>query len=620
MSTTAPQLLSRKTNGATSGSQPAGSTKGKENQKNSSSRGGRDRSGNGNGQAKSGRRQPASGEKVIVRRLPPGMTEAEFMTILGEEWSVGKGLVDWFYYAAGKVSSDAAKPSIPARAYLHLIKKESTMPLNDVVRTATWEDAKATFTNPSLIAPPALEFAIYKKVPSSKKRADARQGTIDQDPEFMAFLEGLANPVAPAELEDGVDAGKLDSKVTTTPLVEYLKEKKASKGRDSGKGSKHSRQESSAAKGKGAVKDDDSSRKKGREPKGEKASKAPKENVKILTKKNAAEQSADASKKPEPAAAAAAPNGTDAPKSRRAGIAAAARLLQRDLGLSPGSAHRRARQDAAKADTDTKSPTAAAPKEAVTATAKESVETTTAPTDNSVKSPAATSGQKAQGGRRNRGGRNADKGKATEPSFNAATTAATPTPPVILKKKPEHEPAPADPPKETASEQPAPASGKTPAKASTNKNGGSKKPASISPGVTRGFVKHANSSQGITEPVLREALAAFGSVTSLELDKRKGFAYVDFAEHEGLVKAAAASPITVSQGAVLVLERKDKKPVTTAGAATTGNAASEKSSGGRNRRGRGGGGGKNTAANSAANGGAKEAGQAAPSNATASGG
>jgi regulator of nonsense transcripts 3 len=47
---------------------------------------------------------PMQGEKVVVRRLPPGMTEEEFVTILGDEWAVGHGRVDWFSYWPGKVS------------------------------------------------------------------------------------------------------------------------------------------------------------------------------------------------------------------------------------------------------------------------------------------------------------------------------------------------------------------------------------------------------------------------------------------------------------------------------------------------------------------------------------
>lgn len=46
------------------------------------------------------------GEKLVIRRLPPGMTQAEFVTILGTEWETGKGKVDWFSYASGKVSTE----------------------------------------------------------------------------------------------------------------------------------------------------------------------------------------------------------------------------------------------------------------------------------------------------------------------------------------------------------------------------------------------------------------------------------------------------------------------------------------------------------------------------------
>ena len=48
---------------------------------------------------------PTQGEKVVVRRLPPGMTEDEFVTILGEEWKIGNAKVDWFSYVAGKIST-----------------------------------------------------------------------------------------------------------------------------------------------------------------------------------------------------------------------------------------------------------------------------------------------------------------------------------------------------------------------------------------------------------------------------------------------------------------------------------------------------------------------------------
>jgi regulator of nonsense transcripts 3 len=44
--------------------------------------------------------------RLIVRRLPPGLTQAEFRTILGEEWQLGSGKVDWFAYKDGKISKE----------------------------------------------------------------------------------------------------------------------------------------------------------------------------------------------------------------------------------------------------------------------------------------------------------------------------------------------------------------------------------------------------------------------------------------------------------------------------------------------------------------------------------
>jgi len=44
--------------------------------------------------------------KVIIRRLPPGLTELEFYTSLGEEWKHGGERVDWASYKPGKVSKE----------------------------------------------------------------------------------------------------------------------------------------------------------------------------------------------------------------------------------------------------------------------------------------------------------------------------------------------------------------------------------------------------------------------------------------------------------------------------------------------------------------------------------
>jgi regulator of nonsense transcripts 3 len=525
------------------------------------------------------------------------------------------------FYITDSIKSPS-KPSRPGRAYVHVMKKDDILPMSDAVRTAVWEDAKASFNSPSLIGPPSVEFAIYKKVPSNKKRTDARQGTIDQDPEFMAFLEELANPAPPKETvegEEGDDLGKAEAKVTTTPLIEYLKEKKANKAKESSssKNSKHG-QDSRSGKGKNSSKDEDSGKKKGKESKADKVEKTPKETVKILTKKATSEPNAETSKtntKSQPNDSSAQET---APKSRRAGILAAARILQRDLGLSPGSAHRKARQDAAKADADAKTPEKESISTAETkASASESPSSPVKPAEAEAPEPkgrgAGNANKQQQSNRRTRGGKNAEKSKekekgkenSKEKAKESTSGQPAPTPPIVLLKKKGNDAesnSPTKPANTTTQAQAAQGGRSKTDNAAGGSKGGpnkgpnaQKKPPTVSPDATRGFVKHANPSQGVTEALLKQTLSNFGTITFVEIDKRKGFAYVDFAEHEGLVKAVTASPITVAQGTVQVLERKDKKPANTnANAATTapapaaGSAASEKASG-RGRRGRGGG-------------------------------
>lgn len=44
--------------------------------------------------------------KVIIRRLPPGLSLAEFEAGLGDEWKLNGGKVDWVVYKEGKVSKE----------------------------------------------------------------------------------------------------------------------------------------------------------------------------------------------------------------------------------------------------------------------------------------------------------------------------------------------------------------------------------------------------------------------------------------------------------------------------------------------------------------------------------
>lgn len=397
------------------------------------------------------------------------------------------------------------------------------MSLSETVRQVNFEDAQNTWNSPALLGPPVVEFAPYGRIPTGRRRTDARQGTIDQVPEFMDFLESLANPVSSKEpVVDGDVEGAIPKgeKVTITPLVQFLKDKKANKGKETAasKAAKHARQESAskspAKSAKEASASPEDAKKTSKDMKKERlVEKAAREAVKVLTREAAVKTTAAQ----EP------PKNPRAQARERGSIAAAARILQRDLGLSPVNAHRKAKADA---DNATK------------AEASSQLSATSTP----PKTPTGLA-NKARGGR--------------PENEKPQVAPKEPPAPITLLKKPAEvaAPVPAAPPT-------APPSAPPTAPAAMPKATPSRKlqVAVPSTGATRAFVKHANPSQGVTEPLLKEAMEVFGAVSHVEIDKRKGFAYVDFVEPEGLVKAMAANPTKIAQGTVQVLERKDPKP------------------------------------------------------------
>jgi regulator of nonsense transcripts 3 len=56
--------------------------------------------------AKNKSKTAASRLKLLIRRLPPGLTQAEFETQLGDEWKLGSGRVDWSLFKNGRISKE----------------------------------------------------------------------------------------------------------------------------------------------------------------------------------------------------------------------------------------------------------------------------------------------------------------------------------------------------------------------------------------------------------------------------------------------------------------------------------------------------------------------------------
>lgn len=53
----------------------------------------------------------ATGQKLMIRHLPPLITEEEVHVVLGEQWKTGNGKVDWAQFQPGKVSKRYASCS-----------------------------------------------------------------------------------------------------------------------------------------------------------------------------------------------------------------------------------------------------------------------------------------------------------------------------------------------------------------------------------------------------------------------------------------------------------------------------------------------------------------------------
>lgn len=493
--------------------------------------------------------------KLEVRRLPPALTKDEFLEAIGAEWKPMAGRVDWFEYRSGKIRG-TGNVSEQSRAYLHLTNESHIKPFESRFFEITFQDAKGSHKDPNLKhLQPMIEFAPNQRIPAAKQRVDGRQGTIDQDPEFIAFLEAETRPVSKPPALETANAEKTHEKVSSTPLLDDLREKKANKAKASAKpasakvtkSTRPDTKEDKSSDKSAAKKDADSSPTKPTKS-GAKPTQPAKDVVKS-TNKHSNKSAATSAPSPAPPAS----KSHQAPARKRGDRVtpnAIKNMLQRDLGLAP--AGRRGAKAAAAA---------------AAATASEPAATTSQPTQPTPTAADNSSAPKAVKPPRNRKANAAEKTTATSPAQeNAKST--PPTPAAILKKPPPAQPTTKQA-KAKANAQNATA--QRAASSSPAQSPAPSKPAKAAPqpsaGATKAYLKHANASQGITEPLILAALSPLGEVVKVDIDKRKGTALAEFKNHDGLKAAMAKRSIPVAQGAIEVLEFRER-PAQGSGRAT----------------------------------------------------
>ena len=447
-------------------------------------------------------KQPTTRLKLVVRRLPPGLTLTEFEETLGEEWKLGNGKMDWREYRQGKTRlPGSGKVPEQSRCYLHVVNEGCVREFEKRFLEITFQDKAGTHKNADLKnLQPTLGYAPNQRTPlqQMKQRTDNRQGTIDQDPEFIAFLESETQPIAkPPALDAGStekDGEKSD--VKTTPLIEDLRERKANKAKaaqaKTGKAEKDKKAHTAKTQSKDAKTADDKESGKGNQQ--QKVEQAAKDAAKALNKQAAGKQ-----KQQEP---------------------------QQQKATSPGKQKKQAQSP------KQQSPVPAQPAASL-----------------SPSNPA------PQRGPRQRGNAHGIKKmlqkdlgirpKAAPPAqASGPSTSSTTSPPTTATPEPLSSTSTPSAPKPS-----------TPAKASKS---AATPPTDPNSPPLKAYLKHANPSQGMTEILIQQALSQYGEVSNVAIDPRKGTAIALFEQSEGLKLALEAKRVPVANGAVEVLEFRDR--------------------------------------------------------------
>nr|CAD7453939.1 unnamed protein product [Timema tahoe] len=160
--------------------------------------------------------------KVVIRRLPPTLTQETFLKELHPLPEH-----DYLYF----VRADRSLGQFAfSRAYINFLDQEDVFRFKERFDNYAFLDKKG---NEYLAV---VEFAPFQRLPKKRlgRKKDPKAGTIEQDPAYTSFLESYlnknsesTNPISTLEYFPPVES----KKVTTTPLLEFLKQRYAEKQR-----------------------------------------------------------------------------------------------------------------------------------------------------------------------------------------------------------------------------------------------------------------------------------------------------------------------------------------------------------------------------------------------------
>ncbi|CAH1639821.1 unnamed protein product [Spodoptera littoralis] len=161
--------------------------------------------------------------KIILRRLPPTMTEEAFLEQVSPIPEH-----DHFYFAKPDPSLGN---NLYSRAYINFVNVDDIYLFRDKFDGYVFLDEKGV----EYVG--IVEYAPFQRIPKKKKKKDPKCGTIESDPIYQDFVESLKKDPETEnqpKLEYSYPVNDSnDKKVQSTPLLEYLAARKQDKrGRD----------------------------------------------------------------------------------------------------------------------------------------------------------------------------------------------------------------------------------------------------------------------------------------------------------------------------------------------------------------------------------------------------
>ncbi|KAK1797772.1 hypothetical protein P4O66_008127, partial [Electrophorus voltai] len=163
--------------------------------------------------------------KVVIRRLPPSLSKDQLEELLSPLPSF-----DYFEFFP---ADQSLYPHLFSRAYINFKNPEDIILFRDRFDGYVFIDSKGSQEYPAIV-----EFAPFQKVSKKKlKKKDAKAGSIEEDPEYKRFLENYSCDEEKSMANPETLLGEIEAKTReliakrTTPLLEYIKNKKLEKQR-----------------------------------------------------------------------------------------------------------------------------------------------------------------------------------------------------------------------------------------------------------------------------------------------------------------------------------------------------------------------------------------------------